>query len=748
MKHLFKKGIYSKLFINITLSVVFAIIFTSIVLYSSFKSMIMKYEYQAKVEQLESKQAQVSKLSEVAVKIGNQIYHDVNVSKLLYYKNPNIYDMSAAFNQLRTYRLTIPYIESIYVYNKFNDYIYVEADSEYSELTKNGYVKQSDGFADSSANYVIEHFKNYKPYRPIARLYQEEDSKEIKYFYTFFMYDSYTKDKKTSGVLINFKTDYLLDGSENKGKSDSEYFIVGSDGIVVSNASSLDMMKNYSDTSYIGKIIANGDKQGYFTDFMNGEKIFLVYTQRDQYGWQYVSITQYDTLLRSVNWMQVLTILFSILFVCIGVLIAFLITKWIYHPINEMQTDIKELEHEKRKAKNILKRVYISDLLSGKEADNREYLAEYFNRLNMGIDFSKNLALVLFRIDQYKNVVERNDSEMIQAFKFALLNVYIEILEEEYSVNGTDMGESDVLLFVNMEAGADPEKFISKLQYARKVVNGYFNISFTIIVSSMDKKPEKLTFLYNQVTEAAMHRVFYDRGSIIPADKLKHKQANEFDYPVAKEKQLIEALLVGKIDEVKEIYQVIISNLQDYPISIFNMVIARLVVTLNNGVNILRKNSGNSVFEGKDMVLLLHNTDSSGELTKQFYDFFDLVGKELMKKKAGKHDALIEQIKNLIHMKYVDPNFSIEDIAEALNKSLPYISRIYAQYSGTTIKETISELRMDKARQLLEDKDLSIHEIAEQVGFSSSSYFHKAFKKLNGVTPKEFQEKTKQSLPE
>jgi AraC-like DNA-binding protein len=698
----------------------------------------MKYEYQAKVEQLESKKAQVSKLSEVAKKIGNQIYHDVNVSKLLYYKNPNIFDMSVAFSQLRTYRLTIPYIESIYVYNKLNDYIYVDASSDYSELTMNGYTKQVDGFPDSSANQMIGNYKDYRPYRPIGRIYQTVDNGITvnNCFYTYFIYDAYTKTDKTNCVIINFNTDYLIDSSELIINNNSEYFILDENGVVVSNTSDLEMMKNYSEESYIKNIIQNKNKPGYFTDEVKGEKKLFVYSERDQYGWQYVSMTNYDSLLKSMNFMQMLTFLLSIFFVGLGIMIAILVTKKIYHPIGKMETDISNLKIEKRSVSNILKRIYINELVANKHSDNLNFIEEYFVKMNMNVDFAKNLALVLIKLDNYRNLIERNETEIINAYKFAIINIFEEALEDEYTINGADMGEDEVLLFVSIDFGTDINHFAERLQTARSIYTKYFNMTFTMMISSIDIKADQLSFLYHQVMEASMHRVFYEQGTTIFADWCNQKQASEYEYPLAKEKQLVEALMSGKMEEVKDIYQYIISELNEYPISIFNMVIAKLVVTLNKTISMMRVNSINTNYTS----LLLHNVDSSEELTKQFYDFFDMVGNELEKRKIGKQDALMDKIRNLIEMSYTDSNFSVEAIANSVNKSISYISRIYTQHNGISINDKINELRMAKAKQLLKNKNMPISEIALKVGFSSASYFHKAFKKFNGVTPKVYQE--------
>jgi len=127
-------------------------------------------------------------------------------------------------------------------------------------------------------------------------------------------------------------------------------------------------------------------------------------------------------------------------------------------------------------------------------------------------------------------------------------------------------------------------------------------------------------------------------------------------------------------------------------------------------------------------------------LTERVYHLFDLVEKEMDKKRAEKQDVLIEQINEAIQNGYMDINFSVQVIADSVGKSMPYISRIYMQYVGTSIIDKISEIRMEKARELIKKTDLSINEISGKVGFSSSSYFHRAFKKVHGVTPKEFRE--------
>ncbi|MDD6547578.1 helix-turn-helix transcriptional regulator, partial [Blautia massiliensis (ex Durand et al. 2017)] len=64
---------------------------------------------------------------------------------------------------------------------------------------------------------------------------------------------------------------------------------------------------------------------------------------------------------------------------------------------------------------------------------------------------------------------------------------------------------------------------------------------------------------------------------------------------------------------------------------------------------------------------------------------------------------------------------------------------IAKQNYGTGIAEHIRILRMEKAKQLLEDRSLPLAEIASQCGYKDYNYFITVFKRTVGVTPKKYQ---------
>ncbi|MBQ8093157.1 MAG: helix-turn-helix transcriptional regulator [Clostridia bacterium] len=67
-----------------------------------------------------------------------------------------------------------------------------------------------------------------------------------------------------------------------------------------------------------------------------------------------------------------------------------------------------------------------------------------------------------------------------------------------------------------------------------------------------------------------------------------------------------------------------------------------------------------------------------------------------------------------------------------------YISYLFHKESGQALTTYISNARIDLAKKLLASSQITIQEISDQCGFSSTSYFHKQFKRVTGMTPQQY----------
>ena len=85
-----------------------------------------------------------------------------------------------------------------------------------------------------------------------------------------------------------------------------------------------------------------------------------------------------------------------------------------------------------------------------------------------------------------------------------------------------------------------------------------------------------------------------------------------------------------------------------------------------------------------------------------------------------------------------DEELSLIKLAKAVNISPNYLSEKFKKVTGVNFVDYVARIRTEKARDLLEDVDLRISEIAFAVGFQSLSQFNRVFKKLFRKSPTEF----------
>lgn len=80
-----------------------------------------------------------------------------------------------------------------------------------------------------------------------------------------------------------------------------------------------------------------------------------------------------------------------------------------------------------------------------------------------------------------------------------------------------------------------------------------------------------------------------------------------------------------------------------------------------------------------------------------------------------------------------------------MNLSTTYLCGLFKGNTGQTINNYILEVRIHRAKLMLELSDMNINEIAKASGFSSSSYFIKVFKNTINQTPQEYRNEHKVS---
>ncbi len=104
---------------------------------------------------------------------------------------------------------------------------------------------------------------------------------------------------------------------------------------------------------------------------------------------------------------------------------------------------------------------------------------------------------------------------------------------------------------------------------------------------------------------------------------------------------------------------------------------------------------------------------------------------------VNKNRVHIEQAKNYILLNYMN-NITLEDIGLYIGFNPSYFSSIFKKETGISFVEYLSQVRIEKSKELLKEPDLKIQDISIMVGYSDVKYFSKLFSKHTGLSPKDY----------
>ena len=134
----------------------------------------------------------------------------------------------------------------------------------------------------------------------------------------------------------------------------------------------------------------------------------------------------------------------------------------------------------------------------------------------------------------------------------------------------------------------------------------------------------------------------------------------------------------------------------------------------------------------------IHSSDSMEELKDWLLEILDMV---FGNPDVGKRYS--ELVKGAIDVISVDyqKDLTLKNVAEKLHVNPVYLGQLFRKETERSFSQYLNQSRIKKAQYGLLNTTKPINEVGYEVGYNNPTYFFKMFRKLNGLTPKEFREK-------
>ena len=200
-------------------------------------------------------------------------------------------------------------------------------------------------------------------------------------------------------------------------------------------------------------------------------------------------------------------------------------------------------------------------------------------------------------------------------------------------------------------------------------------------------------------------------------------------------------LRCGAKDEFDHFFNVYLQPLSETALKstlIKNYVFVDLILATAKLVHELGGEIDNVMPELNSIETVLANVNSVEQLRNEAHKIISIGLAYRDRHPNSQHTHLIRQAKEYIEHHYADTELSLNALAARANLSASHFSAVFSQETHQTFKEYLTEIRMNKAKELLRMTALRSAEIAYQVGYNDPHYFSSVFKKNTGLSPIEF----------
>lgn len=650
---------------------------------------------------------------------------------------------------------------SMYIYIKISDQVLTSGEGIYSK---------NDFYDKVLIDDIVGNENNKKWYE--TREIQDNTANKVYDIITFSRKLPASSSLVAGNLVINIREDILFETLKQsilKNNISGTIVLDEKGKVIMQEKGKMEFDAQKGDTIPIQDLL---EKEGSTHLITKDNKYFATYSKSDVTGWTYVSFIPQQNINKQIEKEIIIIVGILLLVLLLGMPISYYISAKVYAPFNNLLIKLgKELQEfaevnvavdeysmvedaiktiiDKNKSiqtiaeenKPIIREKLISDLLLN-NYNSLPYIIEKLEYAGVVFKYSEFIVLTVF-MNTFKNY----NNVTTEDIRFYVKNT----IEGEFSTQDSSawgiLSDDDMLVFlINLkheDVNSDIEKNLESLCYQLNSMikrDTGVNLSFSFGNLCSDLSLISKSFMLSR--KALINKAFVEMDRVYFCSE----KQEELLYPVFLQKQisngvksLDQAMVVSAIDKLFDNY-IFQSNYSKEELK--SLVIMLILGALNEiDLDIGEFNQ----YIKADIFNKFFECNSPTHLKEMICSYF----LEILKSKMSKNELLessyyITKIIDYVVNNY-STNLSLSDVAAHVKLNPSYLSRLFKASTGKTVLEYITGVRIKKAKELLQDKKMTVQEISIAVGYNDAHGFIKAFKKLEHITPGEYRNNMLQS---
>jgi two-component system response regulator YesN len=406
------------------------------------------------------------------------------------------------------------------------------------------------------------------------------------------------------------------------------------------------------------------------------------------------------------------------------------------------------LEHQEEMSIFTKQSRYIQTLLQQSDELNEQEIREQLLELKV-VDSTYDAYIILvLRINELVQFKEQN-TKMSSSLKLnSLGNLTLEMLGYDSNSTYVIVDEEQLVFLLqvdNQDSKFDPAALENTFSQIRETSQNLWNLAFTAGVSDVDGQYNRIASRYKQACEATNYRLYYGRVPVLYTPAVIIETENIVEAIRKTEKQLMK--------DIKQLAQIEFEQHVNEYLAFMVALPYRTTVKLNaqmihSLLGILEEAIFHQAAKPEYDYQLIYNRvltmETLSELREWYAEVYESVSRELIQINSTGTSDIVRRIMELTEQNYTDPGISANGLADELQITPQYFSRVVKEAMGMSFPDYINNLRLTKASELLiAHPEMGVKQIYESVGYNNAAYFTALFKKAYGVTPTTYRKTVK-----
>ncbi|MPY16787.1 helix-turn-helix domain-containing protein [Paenibacillus glucanolyticus] len=488
---------------------------------------------------------------------------------------------------------------------------------------------------------------------------------------------------------------------------------------------------------------------------ISGSDYLVSHSVSDKNGWKYVSLLPVSQSLKGIRTIQLNTVVLVGLILLLEVFIIYVSIRKNYQPIRRLvDLAVHVFEPQERRPMN--------------EIDTIKYTLEELSQANSKLDEHVKGSLPIMRDNLLFELVsghyadweewEQEAGRIGIRFKYEHFTVAVVCCEsdagatekilaccrkyEELLPDGVQtfffksIYQHELILASSHESDFPLESCLESMQESLLKHNGLRTV-IGIGKPVRARSPVDIHVSYLQALRTAEFLRIRKTGSVLIFDDMEIPQSGAVSYFAEILQSLELSILKNDAVMLASLSERMIGYLSNdsLPPHMIRSVYLNTVTVIFNGLQRFRH----------DDQSLLRLTDAAfkhrytleqmiGIIRESCSKLCDMISETLPLARPATQEAIL----SIIAEKGMDPNCSLQMMADYFDMSVSNFSHHFKKTMGQNFKEYIDQLRIQKSIQLLRDSEETLEAISQQVGYTSTSSFIRSFKKMVGTTPGQY----------